>query len=138
MRRRTAPLLGLVVLLAAGCGGEKERVIPAEGVVKIGGKPAANIVVQFMPDTRAGGKGPSSSATTDAEGKFRLTTQDGRDGAVVGRHMVVLVDAEEERPRQGEAPKKAPRLDGKYAAPMSSGLTADVAEGTPITIDVPR
>lgn len=130
--------LAVALLAAAGCGGgEKVKVVPAEGVVKINGKPAANIMVQFMPDSRKGGKGPTSSATTDEQGKFRLKTQDGQDGAVVGSHMVALIDTEEERTPQGRAPKQAPRLDSKYATPMSSNLTADVTDGGgPISLDV--
>lgn len=129
----------LLVLTLAGCGGAaKVKVVPAEGIVKIGGKPAANIMIQFLPDTRSGLTGPSSSATTDAEGKFKLIAQDGREGAVLGTHMVMLVDQDEERPPQGQAPKRKPRLDSNYAAPMTSKLTAEVKEGGgPIVIDVP-
>ena len=129
--------LTVVFVTAAGCGGESVKIVPAEGVLKIGGRPAANVLVQFMPDVRANGRGPTSTATTDEQGVFRLTTQDGKDGAVVGTHMVVLVDLDEERVAQGQVAKKG-RLDGKYAAPTASNLTATVSEGGgAITIDVP-
>lgn len=136
-RAATVALLAGSLALAAGCGGQP-RVVPAEGVVKIGGKPAANILVQFLPDHRKGQNGPTSTGTTDDQGRFRLKTQDGRDGAVPGPHMVTLVDLEEERPEQGKPYKRPPRLDGRYAAPTSSNLTAEVVEGGgPIVLDVP-
>lgn len=136
---RLFPGLCLIAVLvaAAGCGGESVKIVPAEGVLKIGGRPAANVLVQFMPDVRASSKGPTSTATTDERGVFRLQTQDGTDGAVVGTHMVVLVDLDEERAPQGREAKKG-RLDGKYNAPTASNLTATVSEGGgTITIDVP-
>jgi hypothetical protein len=127
----------LLLVLTGGCGGQP-KVVPVEGVVKLGGKPAANILVQFLPDTRKGGSGPTSTGTTDEQGRFRLKAQDGRDGAVPGTHMVVLVDLDEERPPQGQPMKKPPRLDPRYAAPTASNLTAEVVEGGgPITLEVP-
>jgi len=144
MTRNLASRLCLAILITAllaasvGCGRDTVKVVPAAGVVKIGGKPAANVMVQFMPDARKGGKGPTSSATTDADGNFKLMAQDGRDGAVVGTHLVVLIDPDEERPAQGQPLKHAPRLDSKYAAPTLSNLTAEVADGGgPIVVDVP-
>lgn len=130
-------VLAIALAAAVGCGTEQARLVPAEGIVTINGKPAPNIMVQFLPDVRSGAKGPTSTATTDQEGKFWLTAQDGREGAVPGTHMVVLVDFEEERTPQGQMPRKKPRLDTKYAAPMTSRLTAEVREGGgPIAIDV--
>ena len=90
----------LVVTVAGGCTSRDERytLVPAEGVLKIDGRPAANIAVQFMPDVMRGARGPTSYATTDAEGKFQLKTYDGRDGTVEGPHIVILADQEEDRP----------------------------------------
>lgn len=125
-------------LALAGCGGEKPaKLVPAEGVLKIGNKPAANVSVQFLPDVTKGAKGPTSYATTDAEGKFRLKTYEGQDGAVPGPHTVILADLDEERPPQGKPPTKQPRLDSKYTT-GAGGLRADVpAEGGTVTLDVP-
>jgi hypothetical protein len=115
-------------LLAAGCGGGP-KVVPAEGVVKINGKEAGNIAIQFQPDGLKGGLGPTSFASTDAEGKFRLRTSDGRDGAVVGTHLVILTDELEDRPAQGSrgAPKP-PRVAAKFSLPTSP-LRLEVKEG---------
>jgi hypothetical protein len=137
--RCIAPAVVLLIAVAAGCGDRNDRftLVPAEGVLKIDGRPAANITIQFMPDVARGGRGPTSFATTDAEGKFQLKTYDGRDGAVEGAHIVILADQDEERPAQGQPLRKTPRLDSKYST-AAGGLTAEVKKGTPITLDVPR
>ncbi|MCI0701342.1 MAG: transthyretin-like family protein [Planctomycetia bacterium] len=136
LRIVTGACLFVGALCLSGCG-SSVKLVPAEGVLKIGGKPAANISVQFMPDVLKGGKGPTSFATTDVEGKFRLKTQDGKDGAVAGAHTVILADLDEERPPQGQVAKKLPRLDSKYTT-ASGGLSAEVKEGGgPILLEVP-
>lgn len=138
--RRTAPgALFLVATLAlSGCGGNGFKLTPAEGVIKIGGKPAANLSVQFLPDVMKGATGPTSYGTTDAEGKFRLKTYDGQDGAVVGAHNVILADLDEERPPQGVQLKKQPRLDSKYTT-TKGDLRAEVTEGgAPIVVELGR
>lgn len=123
-------------IVSAGCG-SKVKLVPAEGVLKIGGKPAANIAVQFLPDVTQGAKGPTSYGTTDAEGRFRLKTYDGQDGAVPGPHTVILADQDEERPPQGKPLTKQPRLDSKYTT-ASAGLKVEVpAEGGSIPLEVP-
>lgn len=122
--------------LAGGCRKEA-RLVPVEGVVRIGGRPAANIAVQFLPDDVAGEPRPTSFATTDPEGRFRLMAPGGKEGAVTGGHAVILADCEEDRPPQGQPVRKPPRLHGKYTT-IAGKLRATVAdEGGEVTIDVP-
>ncbi|MCS6864971.1 MAG: hypothetical protein RMJ56_12395, partial [Gemmataceae bacterium] len=106
-RTHAGVLFTVAFLTLSGCG-DSVKLVPAEGIVKINGQPAANIAVQFLPDVTKGHTGPTSYGTTNAEGKFQLKTYDGREGAVPGTHMVVLADLEEERPPQGQVAKKAP------------------------------
>jgi hypothetical protein len=79
--------MGTVFTLAAGCGG-KTAVVPVEGTLKMKGKPLANVKVDFLPENA----GPRSSGVTDSNGRYTLTCDDGRPGAVVGMHRVVAVD----------------------------------------------
>lgn len=124
-----------LVLALAGCS-ESYKLVPAEGVVNIGNKPAANFSVQFLPDATKNTKGPTSFGTTDAQGKFTLVTKGGKPGAVAGSHQVILADMEEERTPQGETPKR-PRLDPKYNSALT-GLKAEVkGDGAPIVLNVP-
>lgn len=117
------------LLFVTGCG-SSVKIVPVEGIVKINGKPASNLQVTFMPDTLKGSQGPTSYGTTDAEGKFTLMTQDGKPGAAVGKHIVTLVDNEEDRPPQGK-PAKVPasRVDPKHLIPTTSGIHVEVKEG---------
>jgi len=125
----------LLGLFALGCGGNVPKLVPVEGVVRINGKPAEGISIQFQPDIMQGSKGPTSFASSDKKGKFRLRTYDGKDGAVVGTHLVILVDEQEERPEQGKRASRPPRLAGKYAIPAST-LRVEVKEGGgPVTLD---
>jgi len=138
MRRSFVRCFGLTAVLVAvaGCG-DSVTLVPAEGVVTINGTPAPNISIQFMPDSLAGGAGPTSFAVTDAAGKFSLKTNDGRDGAVPGTHVVVLSDVDEERPAQGQRSKRrfSSRLDAKYGiADPKNGLRVEVTGTGPIEV----
>jgi hypothetical protein len=122
-----ALLAGLAVL--AGCGGKgRTPVYPAEGQLLIGGKPAVNVFVMLTPVDG----GPDSlrpSATTDLEGKFKLTTYDAYDGAPAGEYVVTLlydpVDSPLSRPKG-----KPPQIPADYTKVESSPLRAKV-EATP-------
>ncbi len=106
--------LSLIVLLC-GCGiGEKlAELAPVEGIVKISGKPAANILVQFLPEVKPGDPAPTSTGLTNEAGEFELETADGKLGAVVGSCKVLFVDTTEERAPQGkESPP--PRIPSTY------------------------
>ena len=138
MPRGAAVVALLAVALGAAQGCAKPvKLVPAEGIVEIGGTPAEGVVVQFLPRPVEGEKRPSSFATTGADGTFRLMTHDGKAGAVVGDHAVLLIDSLEERRPQGAGPGKPPRLDSRYTS-VKGGLTATVSEGAgPITLRVP-
>jgi hypothetical protein len=117
----------MLVAVSAGCA-KPVKLVPVEGVIEIGGKPAAGIVVQFLPQASDGEKRPTSFATTGADGTFRLSTYDGKPGAVEGTHNVLLADTLEERPAQGSRAVKPPRLASRFGT-MAGGLTATVSEG---------
>ena len=76
--------LFVILLAAAGCGGSKQ--VPAEGVVKLDGKPVEGAQVTFISDD---GK-HSFTATTDAAGLFSLFGGDGA-GALPGNYKVTVI-----------------------------------------------
>lgn len=84
---RFASFALLLALLAAGCGGGPEFA-EVQGTVKVNGRPVDKIQVEFWPTV----SGPRSIGVTDAEGRFTLTADTGKPGAVVGTHKVVLRD----------------------------------------------
>jgi hypothetical protein len=92
-RGRSASLTLLLAGLALlpGCGGPTMGRV--EGRVTCNGVPVANAVIIFSPvpasaDDREPGK--AASASTDAQGKFVLTTYRAGDGALVGSHRVAV------------------------------------------------
>jgi hypothetical protein len=75
---------------AAGCGGSGPKYVPVSGVVTLNGKPYPNAMVSFQPVGTAENPNPGrgSSAYTDENGRFTLRTDDGKVGAVVGKHHI--------------------------------------------------
>lgn len=136
VRRQGAIVLGMLIILSVGgCAESEVPIVPARGVVKINGKPAPNIAVQFMPNVMTEGKGPTSYGTTNENGEFVLKTHDGRDGAVVGTHMVTLVDMDEERVPQGKV-APPPRIQSRYQVARPDFTFEVKPDNEPIVIDV--
>jgi hypothetical protein len=69
----------------AGCG--QSETVPVTGTVLLDGQPAANAEVLFAPT-----KGRLASGSTDASGRFTLSTSRPNDGAVPGEHKVTVVE----------------------------------------------
>ena len=127
------------ILVATGCGRGGPEFAPASGIVLMDGKPVDNAGVLFHPL----GEGPMSSGTTDAQGRFRLTSS-GRDGALVGEHEVSIdkVDhwGEGVDPKILQDPKAYRKglirlkpklyLPAKYGNRETSGLRATVESST--------
>src|SRR5262249_46145747 len=95
-------------------------------------KPQPDIFVQFLPDPGKSTNGPRSTATTDAQGRYRLKTDQGQDGAVVGWHRVVLSDtkavqASQEQLAAGKTGSS--RVAGTYSAANTTPLRFEVSPG---------
>jgi hypothetical protein len=72
-----------------GCGhGQIGNLATVEGTITQDGQPLADAEVTFLPDPSSGTRGPRSMARTDASGHYRLRTDGGDPGAVVGQHQV--------------------------------------------------
>jgi hypothetical protein len=86
--RRTVVLLMFSVI--AGCGGpsDKPQLAPVSGVVMMNDKPLADVTVAFHLDAQEAPR--AGIGKTDANGKFRITTYDTNDGAIVGTHIVTV------------------------------------------------
>jgi hypothetical protein len=135
---RLSRVLSLVLLVAAGCA-SRSGLVPVEGQVvhSDDGSPATELkgyTVEFQSiDGRLDGKPASATGEIDAEGKFRLSTLKANDGALAGRHKVILA------PASAAASSKTKRvIDKKYESFDTSGLEATVAAGTPVTVTVDR
>jgi hypothetical protein len=91
-RCRATTALGLcaAVVLTVGCGGPKY--VKVTGTVSMDGKALANTVVTFQPvggnDNPNPGRG--SSGVTDSNGRYTLSVEPGKEGAVPGKHKVTF------------------------------------------------
>jgi hypothetical protein len=126
---RFLPALFLVAPIV-GCGGDP-RVATVSGTVTYKGKPLPNAYVAFWPEKQGE---RAATGSTDANGRYRLTTYQAYDGAVIGKHGV-MIRAEEVQVAEGP-PKAADDITLKrgklltpprYSNAVTSGLTALVA-----------
>lgn len=121
------------LLLMAGCGSEEVVLVPVAGVVKIDGEPAADIMVQFVPeviDEKV--VAPTSQGLSNAEGKFELFTLQNEKGAIEGPHRVSLIDIHEERVPQGQVAENPPRLDSRFS---TGAISVEVKSGEELTLE---
>lgn len=87
-RRRLAQFALLLAALtfSVGCGGgDAPQVYRVTGKVLRGGQPVPNVAVNFVPDA-----GRPSFAVSDAAGDYRLGFTRSIEGALPGKHRVVI------------------------------------------------
>ena len=128
--------LGVCSILALLLGCNNSPLVSIEGTVTLDGKPLEDAGIMFQPD--AGGV--PATGTSDAQGKFTLTT--GNDpGATPGINKVAV-----SKPLNNPASASAEEgviVDVKlatpvrYASPMTSGLSVDVQRGMePVVLEL--
>jgi hypothetical protein len=118
-----------VALFLAGCGKNPHRLAPVSGRVTMDGNPLANAVVAFLPDTKPGAKpGPTSRGETDKDGRYTLTSSEGKPGAVVGAGKVRISTMKSSGGSEGEGGAILARetVPEKYNA--RTELTFDIPE----------
>lgn len=135
MLRSVTLFLWFVIL--TGCGPKGPTIIPVTGTVTLDGNAVAGASVMFKPIGEAGGN--PAMGETDAQGKFRLTTQleTPRDGAIEGEHAVSVsgvrmvgavanADGTSGDTSQAREEWFVPK---KYAKPETSELKQTVSKG---------
>ena len=128
-----------------GCSGETKLkgTVGVSGTVTQKGAPLAGATVTFAP-TATGAR--AASGTTDATGKFTLTTLSPGDGAFPGDYQVTVTKTETVGKvytqdeanayyAQNQAYPPSPEIknviDAKYASAETSGLKASVKQEGP-------
>lgn len=144
----TVTLLSAVMMMAVGCSGRLadkwRRLMPAThaatGSVAYKGKPLEGATVVFHPCDGVSESRRAAAGTTDAKGRFRLTTVKPGDGAVAGQFFVTIEKTTAVDPGAvavapdefgafplGADPSTAkPLIPKKYFSPNTSGLTAEI------------
>lgn len=120
-------MLGVCAILSGcGGGGNGPVTVPVKGVVTYKGKPVPKLSVAFLPD-----KGMVAEGTTDANGRFTLTTKKPGDGAMVGSYKVGISFVPDKVPDMPGFPgadksETESPIPKKYADANTSGLTGVV------------
>ncbi len=93
MTVRTGLVVGaLAVILTSGCSAPS--LAPVHGRVTCHGQPVPQAGVIFSPVPRAETDreaGKAASGSTDADGRFVLTTYKSGDGALIGKHRASVI-----------------------------------------------
>jgi hypothetical protein len=102
---------GLLLLAGCGRGGGDGKLSPVQGRVFYKGEPLAGGTIVFTPDQERGGAGGQAWARIDADGRYRLTTND-RTGAAPGWHRITVACAARKLPpRYGDPELSAQRFE---------------------------
>lgn len=123
----TSGVLLAVALVLAGCGGDQMRTAPVNGKVTYQNKPVPQGSVTFIPESG----GPPATGEIKPDGTFRMTTYSSGDGAILGKHKVVIVAIEDMEGKLPEErnPTPPPIIPAKYTSPATTPLTAEVKDG---------
>ncbi|GAB4145357.1 MAG: hypothetical protein Tsb009_17470 [Planctomycetaceae bacterium] len=121
-----------------GCGGEDVKLAPVSGVVKDkDGNPVKNAVVKFTPTDKKAEIAPTSSGTTDEEGRFTLQTADNKPGAMIGENKIsiTLIEGDEEDD-SGESLQNLIPPQYNSESNILKTVPAEGIEGLELTVEV--
>jgi hypothetical protein len=110
----------VAVILSAGCG-SGPKYVPVSGIITLDGKPYGEAVISFQPvaTDKNPNPGRGSSAETEKDGKFVLKTDEGKVGAVPGKHKVRIMTRGADLLAAYDPTKGTP--DGIVTAPTPRG-----------------
>ena len=130
-------IAAMCLMSLPGCGDANRQIYPVSGVVRF---PDGKLLRSGSVEFEIIGRKPPITATgvISSDGRFVLGTNEIDDGALIGKHRVVVVSYHNigngaERP--GRIPKA--QLHPRYSQYRTSGLTWDVkAEENEVVIEV--
>ena len=131
---RRIVLAAMCFAALVGCGGTKSgpTTVEVTGNVTLNLTPVEGASVLFTPEIGSSDGRLASQATTDREGRFKLSTHVGggkfKSGIAPGKYIVAITKLDSAAAKNTFAPPKN-LLPPKYADPKTSQLEADVAAG---------
>lgn len=144
--RSPRPLAAVLLLSAAatltGCGDGRLKVYPVTGQVLYNGEPLPGVDVAFHPVDPKNDTGYPPHATTDADGKFALTTYLKDDGAPAGDFQVAIAFAVQSSEDGSDQTKRITfQVPAKYHRKDTTDVKVTVTPGSnaldPIKLDGP-
>lgn len=139
MRMLLATSVAFWGLLGVGCQSRpsdpnRPKTVPVSGTVTYKGQPVEGATITFI--STAGKRG--AVATTDAAGRFTMTTFEPKDGAIPGTYQVAIqktvLEGAPSEGATGKAGVEPPTgvakelLPAKYKDASKSGLTVEIKE----------
>lgn len=139
------PVVLVCACWLAGCSDDEpqmEPTFPVSGIVQIDGKPTEGVRVMMfpadkIPDWVDPNLGALHQATTDAQGKFEITTYKTADGAPAGNYVVCFYWEGNPKvvpfanPDEPAIDPVAATFNRKYGNPAKSEIKPTVEEGKP-------
>jgi hypothetical protein len=122
----------LLPWLALGCGPAISLNETVQGTVKMDGKPVANVRVEFWPQLGPSHQAPTSAGVTDEKGNYRLTCENGKPGAVIAKHKVVLLQGRAAATPDEGVDEKSPQRKAGPTIPTPY----TIASQTPLEVEV--
>lgn len=87
----TVVLVSLCLVGLVGCG-SGSKIVPVSGKVTCRGVPIKDAAITFSPLGKEGEKetGKAAGGSIDAKGEFFVGTYSEKDGALIGKHRVII------------------------------------------------
>jgi len=123
--RAWVALLAAVLLVVSGCT-QDEQYAPVKGRVTLDEKPLVGVKVWFFPTD--GGDLPPATGLTDDEGVYQLTSNNGKSGAPVGKHRVIVNWPLRERGTDDRS-NPPPVIPARYTQAADTPFQFDVKPG---------
>ncbi len=123
----------ILLTITVGCSPQappRTPTYPVTGQVYVDGQPAADLAVFFTSDNGVDKDHPTfSTANTDAEGRFTVSTYETGDGIPEGTYAVTFLWGQMNLMTMSYGgPDK---LDGRYSKPETSTFKVTVKKGQP-------
>lgn len=131
--------VGIVCLVATGCGTESSKGVPSQyvkltGVVTYNDEPVQGVSLQFLPDSGSQGMGVGGFAFTDQDGAYFAKYRGETNGLPPGRYLVQF--SRYSMPNGDPLPAGVSPTDSgaveslpaKYTSTSTSGITVEVLE----------
>jgi len=131
-------MAGWLALGSAGCGDSPFETAPVSGKVTLNGQPLADARITFQPIGSEKEQGPGSATTTDAEGKFTLTTAEGSRGATVGKHQVRISTLKMNEDKRTDDAGFLRRASNPANVLVPEKVPQKYGRESPLTFDVPK